>query len=543
LEASKEHLREARKRLQEGLSELNANANSPTAESRDRQIQTEDVSRPLVTAGVTSLPPSERDFPLVKREIPSPNLPESQPTPIAASTLESFDTDNNNFVRPIPIPVPTPESALPKAIAPRPGAKTDGSDPLPSPEPIAQPPAESLTLSAFNQPIPISVPTPVSPEAVRDSQPPSLPVLDRETARDSLPEGAISYQVRHGDTLNDIARRYGISVTELARTNHIGNPNRIEVSQSLVIPFPSSRVQSVPPRPQSTESLPLPRLIEEKADGRISPVAMNPLAENRPVSPAVDAAPTEKLKAEIDNLEATYGQPLVGDPSSVGGPSPDLQEPAQTPDGASLKSEPAVNPEWQSDRPGLASENSPTQEVAFKPREEQIVGAAPSDAQNYNDSLRLPVGYEVSPELPPLSSPENYLPDTPVKFTGYIWPAKGVLTSGYGRRWGRMHRGIDIAAPIGTPIVAAAPGEVIFAGWNAGGYGNLVKVRHDDGSVTFYAHNSRIFVRLGQKVNQGEPISAMGSTGYSTGPHLHFEIRPNGKSAANPIAYLPSSRN
>ena len=105
-----------------------------------------------------------------------------------------------------------------------------------------------------------------------------------------------------------------------------------------------------------------------------------------------------------------------------------------------------------------------------------------------------------------------------------------------------MHKGIDIAAPIGTPIIAAASGEVIFSGWSRGGYGNLVKLKHRDGSVTFYAHNNRLLVSKGQKVRQGQLIAEMGSTGRSTGPHLHFEIRPNGSNAINPIARLPKKR-
>ena len=128
------------------------------------------------------------------------------------------------------------------------------------------------------------------------------------------------------------------------------------------------------------------------------------------------------------------------------------------------------------------------------------------------------------------------------QFNSYILPAKGTISSGYGMRRGRMHKGIDIAAPIGTPIVAAASGEVIFAGWNTGGYGNLVKLRHPDGSVTFYAHNNRVMVRNGQRVRQGQLIAEMGSTGRSTGPHLHFEIRPNGSTAINPMARLPRKR-
>lgn len=143
-------------------------------------------------------------------------------------------------------------------------------------------------------------------------------------------------------------------------------------------------------------------------------------------------------------------------------------------------------------------------------------------------------------ELPPLSTPDTYLPNSPVQ--GYIWPARGELSSGYGWRWGRMHNGIDIAGPIGTPILAAAAGVVTYAAWDEGGYGNLVEIQHPDGSITRYAHNDRILVRAGQRVQQGQQISEMGSTGYSTGPHLHFELRPAGQGAVDPMAYLGGSR-
>lgn len=137
-------------------------------------------------------------------------------------------------------------------------------------------------------------------------------------------------------------------------------------------------------------------------------------------------------------------------------------------------------------------------------------------------------------------SPSNNIPPTGAPAVGFIWPTRAVLTSRYGWRWGRMHRGIDLAGPVGTPIVAAADGVVIKAGWDRGGYGNLVEVQHADGTVTRYAHNSRMAVSVGQPVRQGEHIADMGSTGRSTGPHLHFEIHPANSGAVNPIAYLPS---
>jgi len=119
---------------------------------------------------------------------------------------------------------------------------------------------------------------------------------------------------------------------------------------------------------------------------------------------------------------------------------------------------------------------------------------------------------------------------------GLIWPVDGVVVSGFGMRWGRLHEGIDIAASSGTPIRAAAAGTVIHAGW-LGGYGNLVVVDHGNGLATAYAHASAILVGVGRQVTQGETVSLVGSTGNSSGPHLHFEVRVNG-AAVDPLLYL-----
>jgi murein DD-endopeptidase MepM/ murein hydrolase activator NlpD len=120
--------------------------------------------------------------------------------------------------------------------------------------------------------------------------------------------------------------------------------------------------------------------------------------------------------------------------------------------------------------------------------------------------------------------------------SGLIWPVSGPVTSGFGWRWGRMHEGIDIAVPTGTPIAAAASGTVIYAGW-MGGYGNLVVIDHGSGLATAYGHNSSLAAGVGQAVAQGQIISYAGSTGHSTGPHLHFEVRING-SPVDPLGYL-----
>ncbi|MBI2880882.1 MAG: M23 family metallopeptidase [Candidatus Tectomicrobia bacterium] len=120
----------------------------------------------------------------------------------------------------------------------------------------------------------------------------------------------------------------------------------------------------------------------------------------------------------------------------------------------------------------------------------------------------------------------------------FIWPIKGRVTSFFGRRGRAMHQGVDIAAPTGTQIRAAEEGMAIFSDRGPGGYGLMVILRHPNGFHTIYAHNHRNLVRKGQRVRQGDVIALVGSTGRSTGPHLHFEIR-NRAQAKDPLFYLP----
>lgn len=118
-----------------------------------------------------------------------------------------------------------------------------------------------------------------------------------------------------------------------------------------------------------------------------------------------------------------------------------------------------------------------------------------------------------------------------------VKPTNGTYTSGFEVRWGTMHKGIDLAAPLGTPIVAAQSGTIIDAG-PASGFGNWVRIKHDDGTITVYGHMQTIDVTVGQQVTAGQKIAGVGNLGFSTGPHCHFEVYPDGVNAVDPKTWL-----
>ncbi|HHY13841.1 MAG TPA: peptidoglycan DD-metalloendopeptidase family protein [Thermoanaerobacterales bacterium] len=125
----------------------------------------------------------------------------------------------------------------------------------------------------------------------------------------------------------------------------------------------------------------------------------------------------------------------------------------------------------------------------------------------------------------------------PSRGTGrFLWPVSGKITSLFGKRGREYHTGVDIGAPTGTYVKASDSGTVTFAG-TSGNYGRLVKIDHGNGYVTYYAHNSKLLVSRNEKVEKGQTIARVGSTGRSTGPHLHFEIRKNG-SPINPMGFF-----
>lgn len=147
------------------------------------------------------------------------------------------------------------------------------------------------------------------------------------------------------------------------------------------------------------------------------------------------------------------------------------------------------------------------------------------------------VGIEFEPPVETAPEPTTPVDPGPINGSSKLsWPLSGPITSRFGQRWGRLHAGIDLGVPTGRPIAAAAPGRVTYSGWMSG-YGNVVIIDH--GTIdTLYGHQSHRVARVGQSVSRGQVIGYVGSTGNSTGPHLHFETRVNGV-AKDPLRYLP----
>jgi murein DD-endopeptidase MepM/ murein hydrolase activator NlpD len=361
----------------------------------------------------------------------------------------------------------------------------------------------------------------------------------------SLPKNSsassLVYQVKEGDTITKIASQYQITSHELIEFNQIQDSNVIFVDQRLQIPLQAiktnranshsvnshvvnSHNKAITPRVHSAIGSATPEAIakinsginpskssnKSYIDSSSQPKTTNKITKTSLIS-AEDSTFTEdpyiaNLRAEIEQLRQQNA------PQDIA-PNTLKQSPQDTGTGKAIAASLVSVTEQQSTP--RAKLNSSGASATFIT--ENLIK---------ENSLAL--------KLPPLPSPQAYLPDI---FDGYAWPAEGVVTSHYGMRWGRMHEGIDIAAPIGTPILAAAAGVVTGAGWHEG-YGNLVQIEHLDGSVTLYGHINRFLVTHGQQVKQGEQIAEMGNTGRSTGPHLHFEIHLPNKQVVDPQTML-----
>ncbi|GIW27649.1 MAG: peptidase M23 [Meiothermus sp.] len=317
-----------------------------------------------------------------------------------------------------------------------------------------------------------------------------VPLVEESSDGIRLPPDVRAYVVRRGDTVQSVARRFGLTMLGLVSANpSLQSLDRLEVGSTLYIPTGEPglllRLKQGETIQDLAQRFGLSVAIVAKANGLDSPTDVRP--GDLILLPGVQARTTYERLLQIQEAERKA-----------------REEEARR----------------------LAEERR-KQEAE---RQKRL-----AEAQRMQAQSRARVRQQAQ------SQPQLRRANAVVAAAGYRWPLSNfTITTYFGRRgvFQRFHTGIDLAAPVGTPIYAARAGQVDTAGWSRYGYGLHVIINHGGAQETLYAHMSRIAVRPGQWVGRGELIGYVGSTGWSTGPHLHFEVRVGG-AARNPMAYLP----
>ena len=299
--------------------------------------------------------------------------------------------------------------------------------------------------------------------------------------------GARLYTVRAGDSLSGIAQRYHYDTAQLARINQIAGPSYIiRVGQQLTLPTESA--EAPPPAP---EHKPEANPVHGIATGPIQTV---------PLAPPPPAAPT----------------PLAPAPAKVAGPAPaKLAGPAPAkvaaPAPARVSAPPKASREAAQALAMIPTARKPDAPATVKP---------------------------AAPEATPVSAMVVEVPAPPAGGTKFLWPVKGSVISEYGGKPdGTQNDGVNIAAALGTPVIAADNGVVAYVGNELRSYGNLLLIRHASGLVTAYAHLDTTLVQRGAKVRRGQKIATVGASGKVSAPQVHFEVR-RGSQAVDPGDYL-----
>jgi murein DD-endopeptidase MepM/ murein hydrolase activator NlpD len=317
-----------------------------------------------------------------------------------------------------------------------------------------------------------------------------VPLVEESSDGIRLPPDVRAYVVRRGDTVQSVARRFGLTMLGLVSANpSLQSLDRLEVGSTLYIPTGEPglllRLKQGETIQDLAQRFGLSVATVAKANGLDSPTDVRP--GDLILLPGVQARTTYERLLQIQEAERKA-----------------REEEARR----------------------LAEERR-KQEAE---RQKRL-----AEAQRMQAQSRARVRQQAQ------SQPQLRRANAVVAAAGYRWPLSNfTITTYFGRRgvFQRFHTGIDLAAPVGTPIYAARAGQVDTAGWSRYGYGLHVIINHGGAQETLYAHMSRIAVRPGQWVRRGELIGYVGSTGWSTGPHLHFEVRVGG-AARNPMAYLP----
>ncbi len=304
-----------------------------------------------------------------------------------------------------------------------------------------------------------------------------------------------THLVKSGDTLRSVARLYGVDMSTLAATNHLAPPYVIRTGETVILP--SSVATASAPAQQTVASAAPEAVLAAPLAAPPAPDAAAAPASAQAAAPPAPVAATPETDERVPPLAAEPMAPPLAPPAAMPPPVP---SPAPLADAAA----PVTAPPAPSAPPSPAA-------------------AAPPPA---------PPKLEQTVSLPPMPMP--------VAGPGFLWPVRGPILSAYGTSADGTHNdGVNIAAPEGTPVVAAEAGEVAYAGNELKGYGNLVLIKHANGVITAYAHLENMTVKRFDKVARGQAIGRVGATGAVAQPQLHFEIR-QGARAVDPAGYLPA---
>ncbi len=377
--------------------------------------------------------------------------------------------------------------------------------------------------------------SPVKAEAI-----PNLISLSDVSLKGSPNVGVKLHLVQTGDTLYSLTRMYQVDAAAIATSNGLSAATPLPIGTQLVIPPVDSIIYKVHPNDTLSQVASLYQVPQDqiaKASGLLTPDDLR--IEQPLVIPGdVKSLLTHREEKTIQDLTLKRDllrQRLQRIDSSL----PILN-------GANTVPPILIANSWSS-RFHFQADNIPA-ELAILPQSEARMTTVElfqltRDLETLDSWLDRHEQVVTSTKLQevPVNPPVNVslsIPNSSDNSSVMIWPTEGTISSGFGWRWGRVHKGIDIAAPVGTPVWATGSGVVEFAGWDDSGYGNMIDIRHHNGFLTRYAHLSDIYAQQGSVVNQSQVIGAVGTTGNSTGPHLHFEIIPLSGVAVDPISYL-----
>ncbi|WP_208998503.1 murein hydrolase activator EnvC family protein [Roseibium aquae] len=329
--------------------------------------------------------------------------------------------------------------------------------------------------------------------------------------------GGTRIAARSGDSVDKIARRYGVPAQAVARVNGLPDNAPLQPGQSIIIPTYVYGAQDTPARQSVSAAQPV-----------ALPAASGPVPQSTGSIAATSQSgvPQRKPARQPSFAEISAGQVAASSPEPIRVSAAPRTKPVTLPSASGQM--PQTTASISSPASPPIPDRQPVRTVSTS---QPAPASGPSATPNPAGSS-MP---EQTPQVVAAVQPE----EVSASATQFRWPVRGRIISEFGAKPGGGHNeGINLAVPEGTPVLAAAPGTVIYSGNELQGYGNLVLLRHDDGWVSAYAHNSELKVKRGDTVRRGDVVGLAGATGSVTTPQVHFELR-RGNKPVDPLKYLP----